>query len=79
MGLQHTTEVWYSGSCTNKHDKLMDTPIDVLCNVISFMFHIRLVQSTMPRRVKLQTSQLLQVWVSYAVTNEMAKIMVAPS
>ena len=29
--LQHTTVVWYGGSCTNKHDKLTDTPIQVLC------------------------------------------------
>ena len=30
--LQHTTTVWYIGSCTNKHDKLMDTSIRVLSN-----------------------------------------------
>ena len=29
--LQHTTVVWYGGSCTNKHDKLTDTSIQVLC------------------------------------------------
>ena len=29
-GLQHTITVWYSGSCTNKHDKFMDTSIQVL-------------------------------------------------
>ena len=28
--LQHTTVVWYGGSCTNKHDKLTDTSIQVL-------------------------------------------------
>ena len=31
MALQHTTVVWYGGSCTNKHDKLTDTSIQVLC------------------------------------------------
>ena len=25
----YTTTVWYSGSCTNKHDKRMDTSIQV--------------------------------------------------
>ena len=29
-GLQHTTKIWNSSSCTNKHDKLMDTSIQVL-------------------------------------------------
>ena len=28
-GLQHTTVVWYGGSCTNKHDKLTDNSIQV--------------------------------------------------
>ena len=38
-GLYHTTvTVWYSGSCTNKHDKLMDTSIQVLCNAKIFGF-----------------------------------------
>ena len=51
-GLQHTTVVWYGGSCTNKHDKLMDTSIQVLwhCRNIRLhvlTFHIRLVRSTM--------------------------------
>ena len=32
MELQHTTTVWYNGSCTNKHDKLIDTSIQVLSN-----------------------------------------------
>ena len=26
-----TTVVWYGGSCTNKHNKLSDTSIQVLC------------------------------------------------
>ena len=30
--LQHTTVVWYGGSYTNKHDKLIDTSIQVPCN-----------------------------------------------
>ena len=34
MGLQHTTTVWYSGSCTNKHNKLTDTSIQVLSKVV---------------------------------------------
>ena len=51
-GLQHTTVVWYGGSCTNKHDKLTDTSIQVLwhCKNIRLhvlTFHIRLVRSTM--------------------------------
>ena len=33
-GLQHTTIVWYGGSCTNKHDKLTDTSIQVLSTVV---------------------------------------------
>ena len=37
-GLQHTTIVWYGGSCTNKHDKLMDTSIQVLSNTKIFDF-----------------------------------------
>ena len=37
-GLQHTTVVWYGGSCTNKHNKLTDTSIQVLCNVYSVSF-----------------------------------------
>ena len=32
MGLQHAITVWYSGSCTNKHDKRMHTSIQVLSN-----------------------------------------------
>ena len=32
MGLQHTTEICYGGSCTNKHNKHMDASIQVLCN-----------------------------------------------
>ena len=36
--LQHTTTVWYSGSCTNKRDKLMDTSIQVLSNAKIFGF-----------------------------------------
>ena len=51
-GLQHTTVVWYGGLCTNKHDKLTDTSIQVLwhCKNIRLhvlTFHIRLVRSTM--------------------------------
>ena len=38
MGLQHTTVVWYGGSCTNKHDKLTDTSIQVLHNAEIFGF-----------------------------------------
>ena len=39
-GIAHTTVVWYSGSCTNKHDKLTDTSIQLLCNVklIGFVY-----------------------------------------
>ena len=33
-GLQHTTTVQYGGSCTNKHDKLTDTFIQVLSMVV---------------------------------------------
>ena len=59
--LQHTTTVWYGGSCTNKHDKLMDTSIQVLSTVVRvmvsnelslLMLHILLLQwfmSTMPQ------------------------------
>ena len=36
-GLQHTTTVWYSRSCTNKHDKLTDTFIQVLSAVVHVM------------------------------------------
>ena len=36
--LQHTTTVWYIGSCTNKRDKLMDTSIQVLSNAKIFGF-----------------------------------------
>ena len=38
--LQHTTTVWYIGSCTNKHDKLMNTSIQVLNNakICSFVY-----------------------------------------
>ena len=32
MGLQYIIMVWYGGSCTNKHDKLTDTSIQVLSN-----------------------------------------------
>ena len=38
MGLQHTTTVWYGGSCTNKHDKLTYTFIQVLSNTKIFGF-----------------------------------------
>ena len=34
----YTTTVWYGGSCTNKHDKLMDTSIQVLSNTKIFGF-----------------------------------------
>ena len=34
---KHST-VWYGGSCTNKHDKLMGTSIQVLSNAIMFSF-----------------------------------------
>ena len=36
MELQHTTTVWYGGSCANKHDKLTDTFIQVPSNVKIF-------------------------------------------
>ena len=36
--LQHTTTVWYGGSCTNKNDKLTDTYIQVLSNTKTFNF-----------------------------------------
>ena len=29
-GLQHTIIFWYTGSCTNKHDKFMNTSMQVL-------------------------------------------------
>ena len=48
-GLQHTTVVLVQ----YKHDKLMDASIQVLHDATIFnllTFHIRLVQSTMPRR-----------------------------
>ena len=32
--LQHII-IWYGGACTNKHDKLMGTSIQVLSNAIS--------------------------------------------
>ena len=32
------TTVWYGGSCTNKHDKLTDTSIQVLSNTKIFNF-----------------------------------------
>ena len=37
---QHTTTVWYNSSCTNKHDKLMETSIQVLSNakISSFIY-----------------------------------------
>ena len=41
MGLQPTSYyslIWYSGSCTNKHDKLTDTSIQVLSNTKIFGF-----------------------------------------
>ena len=46
--------VWYGGSCTNKHDKLIDTSKKVLSNTIIFecslpTFHIWLVQSFISR------------------------------
>ena len=36
--LQHTPTVWYGGSCTNKHDKLTDSSIQVLSNAKIFDF-----------------------------------------
>ena len=56
MELQHTTAVWYSGSCTNKHDKLTDISRQVLSNskifgFILLMRHIWLVGSTMSWRM----------------------------
>ena len=36
-GLQHTATVWYGGSCTNKHDRPMDTSIQVLSMVVCVM------------------------------------------
>ena len=37
--VQRTTVVKYSVSCTNKHDKLTDTSIQVLCNA-SIQLHV---------------------------------------
>ena len=38
LELQHTTTVWYSGSCTNKHNKLTDTSLQVVSNAKLFSF-----------------------------------------
>ena len=62
MGLQHTTTVWYSGSCTNKHDKLMDTSIQVLSTVI---------RVTATNELSLLT---LHVWYSGSCTNKHNKL-----
>ena len=35
---QHTTVVWYGGSCINKHDKPMCTSTQLLCNTKIFGF-----------------------------------------
>ena len=37
-GLQHTTTVWYGGSCTKKYGEVMDTSIQVLSNTKIFSF-----------------------------------------
>ena len=37
--LQHTSTVWYGGSCTNKHDKVTDTSKNIQLHFL--MFHIR--------------------------------------
>ena len=38
MEVQYSIVVWYSGSCTKKHDKPTDISIQVFCNVITFGF-----------------------------------------
>ena len=50
--LQHTSTVWYGGSCTNKHDKVTDTACTSKNIRLHFlMFHIRLVWSNISRRM----------------------------
>ena len=61
-GLQHTTILWYSGSCTNKHVKFTDTSTQVLCNAKIFI-------TVVP---------YLAIMVNHATKNETARITITP-
>ena len=60
-GLQHTTTVWYGG-CTNKHDKLTDTSIQVLSTVV----HV-----TVNKELSLL---MLHIWYGVSCTNKHDKL-----
>ena len=63
--LQHTI-IWYGGSCTNKHDKLMGISIQVLSNTISHATKNEITKNTV--------NPYLAGTVNHATMNETMKI-----
>ena len=63
--LQHTI-IWYGGSCTNKHDKLMGSSIQVLSNAIS--------HATKNEMTKNTVNPYQAGTVNHATMNETVKI-----
>ena len=78
-GLQHTTVVWYRGSCTNKHDNLMDTSIQMQKFSASFT-DVPYLAGTVNHATKNETAKItvapyLAGTVNHVTKSEMARLL----